>query len=300
VQHPATPAPLLACVILAHADPAHVHRLVAALDPYPVFLHCDVRASDEVFAEMTRDLPERCVVLERMATGWAKWENVAAEVAGYRAALAATDATHIAVLTGSDYPIASTAEIDAVLTAHTGRSLALYMPLPYAEWGPSGGLSRLRYRHWAYRKHMLRLPIPRQLPADITFAGGSQLKVLARDHARAVVDVFDSQPDLVRFFRRSWVADETFVGSVLNTARFVPDWDDQHVSAGLWWIGWDGSRRKSPPWLTMEHLDTLLNRASSERHGVPYVFARKFSTDLSSELLDVIDVRLRGATVESA
>jgi hypothetical protein len=147
---------------------------------------------------------------------------------------------------------------------------------------------------------MLRLPIRRRLPRDVTFAGGSQLKVLAREHARAVVDVFDTHPELVRFFRRSWVADETFVGSVLNTPRFVPDWPRQHIPAGMWWIGWDGSRRKSPPWLTMEHWETLLNRESSERHGVPYVFARKFSSDLSSELLDVIDVRLRGATVESS
>src|SRR6478609_4546560 len=87
----------LACVILAHTDPVHVKRLTAALDPFPVFLHCDAGTPDDVFATMTSGLPERVVVLDRLDTGWAKWENVAAELAGYRAALQMTDATHVAL-----------------------------------------------------------------------------------------------------------------------------------------------------------------------------------------------------------
>src|SRR5688572_24210083 len=102
--------PVLACVILAHTDPTHVRRLIDALAPFPVVLHCDRSTPAHVFADMTRDLPDRCVVLERQSTGWAKWENVSAELEGFRAALA-TGATHVAVLTGSDYPLASTAHI---------------------------------------------------------------------------------------------------------------------------------------------------------------------------------------------
>ena len=50
----------LACVVLAHADPIHVRRLVAALEPFPVYLHCDSRTSPSVYAEMTDGLPSRC------------------------------------------------------------------------------------------------------------------------------------------------------------------------------------------------------------------------------------------------
>jgi hypothetical protein len=286
--------PRLACVVLAHADPRHVRRLVAALAPFPVFLHCDRSTRAEVFAAMTADLPSRCTVLPRLATGWARWENVAAEIEGFRAALATTGASHVAVLTGSDYPLAPSTEIEALMAAHPGRSFAIYHPLPYDRWGPSGGFDRLRYRHWAYRKRMIRLPVPRRLPAGLRFAGGSQLKVLAREHAAAVVRAADARPDLVRFFRRSWVADETFVGSVLSSPAFLPDWTRASVPASLWYIGWDGSRRKSPPWLGMADWPVLRARRTVGAVPVPPIFARKFSTSHDTAVLDVIDRELRG------
>jgi hypothetical protein len=284
--------PVLACVVLAHSDPTHVRRLVTALAPFPVVLHCDRSAPEDVFMEMTRDLPARVSVLVRQSTGWAKWENVSAELAGYRVALA-TGATHVAVLTGSDYPLASTAVIAELLAAHPGTSFASYHPLPYDQWGRSGGLDRLRYRHWAWRKHMLRLPIPRRLPRGMVFAGGSQLKILARQHAAAVLAVADSRPDLVTFFRRSWVADETFVGSVLSTPELVPDWPEQHLPSRLWWIGWDGSRRKSPPWLGVDDLDAL---GAAVAEGPAPLFARKFSSTYDTAVLDEIDRRFRSVS----
>ncbi len=290
----------LACVILCHTDPTQVRRLIAALDPLPVFLHCDASTPPTTFREIVTELPDRCVLLHRTSTGWAKWENVAAELAGYRAALDATDATHFALLTGSDYPLASADEIESILGRYLRVSMAMLHSLPHAGWGRSGGLDRLRYRHWAYRKHMLRLPIPRQIPKDVVLAGGSQLKILARHHARAVVETAVRRPDLVRFWRRSWVADETFVPSILSTPRFVPDWEERHIPLSPWWIGWDGSRRKSPPWLTMEYREALLTRQTHQVAEIPRLFARKFSTADSSPLLDAIDSELLNPAAEQA
>ena len=287
---PAEPASL-ACVIMAHADPVHVRRLVDALDPFPVYLHCDARTPEPVFAELTADLPARCRLLPRMRTGWARWENVAAELAGYRQALADDGITHVAALTGSDYPLASSAEISALLRAHPRTSIALYHRLPYVNWGRDGGLARLRYRHWAWRKRMVRLPIPRRLPAGIRFSGGSQVKVLAREHAQAVLNAADRDPALVRFWRRSWIADETFVGSVLNTPHLTPTWADRHLDADLWHISWqDGA--KSPPWLRAADFPDLAAASRPDR-GVRPLFARKFATGIDTDVLDLIDENLR-------
>lgn len=283
-----SPAPL-ACIVLAHEDPQHVRRLVEALDPFPVFLHCDARTPESVFLAMTEGLPARVRLLPRIRTGWAKWENVAAEVEGYRSALATTDVSHVAVLTGSDYPLAHPDEIRALLAAHREESFIAANPLPYSDWGRDGGVARIKYRHWAWRKQMLRLPVPRRVPRDVVFAGGSQLKVLARRHAAAVVATVDERPDLVRFWRRTWVADETFVPSVLSTPALTPGFADEHVPHGLWWIGWDGTARKSPPWLTPADAGALLERRTMPDVDVPHVFARKFSTDRSADLLDVVD-----------
>ncbi|WP_065964326.1 beta-1,6-N-acetylglucosaminyltransferase [Curtobacterium sp. UCD-KPL2560] len=282
---PAVPA----CIVLAHEDPEHVRRLVETLDPFPVFLHVDARTPESVHRAMVDGLPERVRLLPRIRTGWARWENVAAEVAGYRAALATTDATHVAVLTGSDYLLAHPSEISAHLGAHREESFVASFPLPYDRWGRDGGFARLRYPHWAWRKHMLRVPLPRRLPRGVTLTGGSQLKVLARRHAAAVVDTVDRRPDLVRFWRRSWIADETFVPSVLHTPSLTPGFAEEHVPESLWWIGWDGAARKSPPWLTLPDAGRLFERRATPDATTPNLFARKFSTERSGELLDLID-----------
>lgn len=281
----------LACIVLAHSDPTQVRRLVTALDPFPVFLHVDVRTPESQFEEMTERLPTRCTVLPRIRTGWARWENVRAEIAGYRRALETTDAGHFALLTGSDYPLASSAEIINVLDENRGKSIALIQDLPHTEWGQNGGFSRLRYRHWVFRKRMIRLPLPRTLPRDVVFAGGSQLKILTRSHAEAVVRAVDENPEIVRFWTRSWVADETFVPSILKTPRFVPDWADEHVEDTAWWIGWDGTRRKSPPWLGIADREALLSRRTHPGQIRQSLFARKFSTAESTELLDAVDAQ---------
>ena len=59
--------------VLAHNDPRHLRRLIAALDPFPVYVHCDLRTPRDTFEQMVTDLPQRCLVLDRVATGWPPW-----------------------------------------------------------------------------------------------------------------------------------------------------------------------------------------------------------------------------------
>ncbi|RKR74914.1 beta-1,6-N-acetylglucosaminyltransferase [Frondihabitans australicus] len=285
-------SPELACVVLAHSDPAQVHRLIEALDPFPVFLHVDANTAEPVFDAIVRDLPERVTILRRIPTPWATWGAVEAEIEGYRAALGVPGITHVALVSGADYPIAPIDDIRRMLREHPGDSFGATSPLPYSEWGHSGGFDRLRYRHWARGKRMLRLPIPRSLPKGVDFAGGATSKILAVDHARALVATYDARPDLVAFWRRSWSADETFVNSILNTPAFVPGWRDAHVNTPLWWIDWGGPRKKSPPWLTLVDLPRLETRHVDDAQLVPCTFARKFSTQASTDLMDALDAKL--------
>jgi Core-2/I-Branching enzyme len=284
----------LACVVLAHTDPMHVRRLVSALDPFPVFLHCDARTAQPVFDEMTDRLPDRVTVLPRRRTPWGSWGNVAAELDGYRAALRGSDATHVAVLSGSDYPLASAEEITGYLDARRGRSIGWCFPLPKEGWA-GGGYWRLRYRFAAWRKHMLALPVPRPLPRGVVLAGGSQWKILARPHVEALLRAVDQRPDLVRRWRRTWIPDETFVYSILHTPDLVPGWRDEHVNSDPWVIHWSDGERRSPAWLTSADLDVLGIRRSGDSGRGPALFARKFATSVDTEVLDRIDRSFRGS-----
>lgn len=287
--------PNLACVVLAHTDPVHVRRLVTALSPFPVFLHCDVRTSDAVYADMTTGLPPRCRLLRRVKTGWARWENVAAELDGYAQALALPEVTHVATFTGSDYPLAHSGDLSRFFEKNRGVSFAGFAPLPIPYWGPSGGFSRLRYPHSVFRKRMLRLPVPRRLPRNVSLAGGSQMKVLARPHAQIVIDALRDRPDLAKFWRHSWIPDETFIPSILSTPQLAPGWANERVNQDLWFIKWGDGAQKSPAWLSSDDIGALRDASRGDTEQVPRLFARKFATDRDGQVLDSIDRELRFA-----
>ncbi len=283
----------VAFLVFAHADPTQVLRLRAALEPYPVYLHCDIRATDRDFAAMTDGLPADRIVQPRQACKWAQWGLVAAEVAALRLALRTSSAEHFVVMTGSDYPLAPVAEIGRYLAPLRGKSVARIGPMPRPNWGRSGGLARLKYRHYGWDRRMIRIPVPRSLPAGIVPSGGGHQKVLSRAHAQTIVDVHDTRPDLVRFWRRTWSSDETFIPTILLSPQFGIDWPAESIDEQLWWIGWDGVRRKSPPVLTSEHFTRLRDGRFPDDRSAPKLLARKFDSGVSGELLDRVDHELR-------
>jgi hypothetical protein len=307
-----TPTPL-AAVVLAHADAPHVRRLVRALDDVPVFLHCDAKTPHEVFREMLAGSPDRVTVVPRRPTSLASWSLVDAELAGLRAALARTDARHIAVLSGADYPVVPMRVLFEELAAAPDRTLMWNVPLPLPAWDtprhPDGGMWRLRYRFLTWRDQVvflrdvpLRWPRPRRLPEGVEFRAGSQWKVYARRDAEALVRTAETRPDLVRFWRTTLVPDETFAASVLATPELTGAAALAPCTTSRWFMDWPGKGAQHPRWLTEAHFDRL---AAPRAPSVPAgggssldeapgrtLFARKFSSR-EPRLLDRIDDHLR-------
>lgn len=282
----------LAVVVLAHDRPAQLHRLVAALDPFPVFLHVDARATDEMFRRLTHELPERVRILPRVTTGWASVGLVVAELLAYRTALETTGAGHLALLSGTDYPLLSTERIAARLAAHEGRSLVSFHRIPYRRWGAMQGYDRFVFRQHPRGRRRIVNPLPRRWPADISPAGGSQMKILAREHAERLIRAVTTRPDLRRYFSGVWIPDETLVPSILTSPRFSPDWEREVADVPTpWFMDWGDAGHQSPRWLRPADFEQIA--AAARRPDGP-LFARKFDED-SDPLLDRIDAELRGA-----
>jgi hypothetical protein len=301
---------------MAHADAPQVRRLIRALDDVPVFLHCDAKTPDEEFRAMLSGAADRVAVVPRRPTNLASWSLVDAELAALRAALEQTDAAHIAVLSGADYPVVSTAALRAELARVDGETLLWNTPLPFRFWDTpryrDGGLWRLRFRFLLrgdqvvfVRGLPLRWPVPRRLPADVELRGGSAWKVYARRHAAALLRVVDSRPDLVRFWRTTLVPEESFVPSVLASAALTGEQALAPSAASRWYMEWSGAA-EHPHWLTEAHFERLVAarepvpvEATTSSPGLTFserptqvLFARKFSSG-QSRLLDRIDEELR-------
>jgi hypothetical protein len=304
----------LAVVVLAHADAPQVKRLIAALADTPVVLHCDARTPAPVFREMTAGLPERVSLAKRVRTTVTSWSLVNAELTALNEAVHRTGADHIAVLSGSDYPLLPMAEIEAEVAKLGDRTWIQNEPLPIANWGtprqPDGGLWRVQYRYLTrddqviyYRGWPLRRPWRRPVPQDITLRGASQWKVYSRTDALALLKLADARPDLMRFWASTLVPDELFAASMLGSRRLRGMDALLPCPSSAWHLNWNGDRPGHPRWLSNDSFDDL----EQARWATPLeaegpgpktdpacrkLFARKFrSTDPA--ILNRIDVELR-------
>lgn len=277
-----------AFVVLAHHKPAQALRLIDRLDA-PVFLHVDRGADPAAHGALLAGARERPAVtlLPRHRSGWASWGQVEPPLDGLRAARE-LDVAHVAVLSGQDYPLVSAAAIQAFSRRHPETSFVPHWRLPTDMWGPDGGMERLRYWHRPVRRRRVRIPVPRRLPAGLTFYGGSAYYMLTRSAIDHLLAFVAARPEVVRFYRHAWTPDEMFIHTALLNSPSAT----QVANENLWFMDWmPGS--KHPKVFGSNGADALLAAAGRESGagGVARakLFARKFDADVDAAILDRLD-----------
>jgi hypothetical protein len=286
----------VACVVLAHRDADHVARLIDRLAPNPVVVHVDAGAADAVaaeFAAVARARPQ-VRLAERVASGWASWALVEAALNGVRAACELPGWSHVALLTGQDYPLRSGPGLSDYLAGYAGRSFVRHRPMPGRAYGRRESLRRVRNYNVRLGTRRLSLPARRRPPAGVVVRSGPMYWVLARAHAETVLETARDRPDLVRFMRRCWIPDELFVPTV--AANFLPA--QEVINECVTFYRWTVPNTPHPDTLRRADLPLLRTAASepSEIGGKARIklFARKFDARVDAGVLDEIDASLLG------
>jgi len=132
----------------------------------------------------------------------------------------------------------------------------------------------------------------------------SHWKVYARPHAAALLRILDERPDLVRFWRTTFVPEESCAASILQSPALAGSIVEEVRDDLPWFIEWAG-RRIHPEWLQEDHFGALERAAkapprrpdqpvirASERDHYRKLFARKVSSR-EAKLLERIDEELR-------
>jgi hypothetical protein len=296
-------------IVLAHDDPEQVRRLLRALDPLDVFLHCDARTAPSALAAMVAGSAHRVYLMDRLRTWRGDWSLVQVELNALRAALNLTAARHLVVMSGSCYPLVSVPVLEAELA--TGGSRLDFYPLPHAPWGDRlgypGGLWRLELCFRPVRGRPLRLlgrPVPvgfNTVPSVLAPHGGSAWKVYHRDDARSVLSIFDDHPELVRFFRHTFAPEESAVPTILKSPQLVGERAEELAPMPAWHVNFPAHRGEGQDghghadWLTEADLPRLRDASRANGpEGSPRrrLFARKCSS-AQARLLERIDAELR-------
>ena len=272
----------IAFILLSHKDPQGVieqaRRLTASGDY--VAIHYDRRAPAEDYRRIQTALagnPSVAFAPYRHKCGWGEWSLVAATLETIRQAEVSFPlAGHFYMLSGDCMPIKS-AEYTRAFLGGDDCDYIESVDFFDGDWIKTGiKEERLIYRHWfnertqkmAFYRSLAwqkRLGLRRQIPHGIRVMIGSQWWCLRRQTVEAVLTLIDQRPDLIQFFRRTWIPDETFFQTLV--AHVVPK---------------SQIRRRSPTCLMFtdygmpvtfynDHYDLLLRQN--------YLFARKISAE---------------------
>ena len=287
----------IAYILLCHKDPegviAQAQRLTAVGDF--IAIHFDARAAARDFDKISAALasnPNVAFAKKRIKCGWGGWSLVGATLLALRAAVETFPrATHFYMLSGDCMPTKTAEFAHAFLDAHEVDYIESF-DFYGSDWIKTGiKEERLTYRHWFNeRTHkrlfyaslnlQRRLGLSRKVPADIQMQIGSQWWCLRRRTVEWVLDFIENRPDVMRFFKTSWIPDETFFQTIVR--HLVPEAEIRSRTLTFLMFTDYGM----PVSFYNDNYDLLLSQ--------DYLFARKISPD-AQDLKDRLG-RLYAAT----
>ncbi|WP_299293276.1 DUF5928 domain-containing protein [uncultured Tateyamaria sp.] len=272
----------IAYILLCHKDPDAIikqaERLTAAGDYMAI--HFDARANPAHFAAIRgalKDNPNVTFAQRRIKCGWGEWSLVQATLHAVEAAVDAFPrATHFYMLSGDCMAIKSAEYTHRFLDENDADFIESFDYFE-SDWIKTGMKEeRLIYRHffnertqkWRfYTSYHLqqRFGITREIPADIQVQIGSQWWCLRRRTIEWVLDFTRQRKDVMRFFRTTWIPDETFFQTVVR--HVVPE--DEIRTRTLTFLMF--TDYGMPVTFYDDHYDLLLSQ--------DFLFARKISPE---------------------
>jgi len=272
----------IAFILLCHKDPAAIIQQAGQLTAVGDFvaIHFDARAPREAFEAIQtglKDNPNVTFARKRIKCGWGEWSLVQATLYAVEAAVAAFPrATHFYMVSGDCMAIKSAAFAHRFLEDDDVDYIESF-DFFESDWIKTGiKEERLVYRHYfnerqqktlfyASLRTQRRLGLDRPIPSDIQVMIGSQWWCLRRRTIEWILSMTRKRPDVMRFFRTTWIPDETFFQTLVR--HLVPEAEIRTRTLTFLMFSDYGM----PVTFYNDHFDLLLSQ--------DYLFARKISPE---------------------
>ncbi len=274
----------IAHLILTHANPELLHRLVGRLthEDADFYIHLDAKTDINPFLPLA-DKANVHFINKRVKVTWGGYSIVQATLNGFEQIIASgKHYDHISLLSGQDYPIKSTTYIHQFLAAHPGKIFMHFLSVK-DEWREATTriteyhLTNYNFRGNYRVEQLLTALLPkRKLPAGMIAVGRSQWFTASAESVAYIVDYFKNNRWISRFFKLSWAPDELIFQTVLYNSPFKKDM----VNDNLLYVDWS-EKLASPKILTIDDAGKL---KESDK-----LFARKFNPDTDHKILNYLD-----------
>ncbi len=272
----------IAHIILAHKNPRQLQRLIAALDhpSFDFYIHIDKKADDAPFKALFRQ-KNVFFINKRTKIYWGDWGTIQATLNGFEVIIPKAY-NYINVISAQDFPIKSADYIYKYFFDHKGTE---FITCDFIKGDWSDVASRIKNYHlinWhipgKYRLEKLLTKIlpPRVFPLDYEIVGRANWFSLTGEAAQYAVTFLKEHPEVVRYFKYVWGADEFIFSTILYNSHFR-----ERIENNLVYVDWSSKDIGHPKMLAQEDFGNL---KSSDK-----LFARKFDMTADNSILDMLE-----------
>lgn len=276
----------LAYLVIAHKAPdqvANLVRLVCRPGDY-VLIHCDLHAGSAFQEQIATRLTGAGLANVRFAprrwVNWGGFSVTAVEWEAIQELLAwSKNWRYFINLSGQCMPTKSPIQLAQFLAATDGANYIDCADLQ-TEW--PGALYRLRTMTVEHRSGWINTKIPRHLPRQVRFFGGSAWFIVSRAFCEYLQssEVFR---DTLHFLRHAQIPDELLFQTTIMNSPFR----DTVVRDAKRLITWPPGGAPHPNVLTMKDWPHLLEP--------DHYFARKFDPDVDAPVIDRLAAHVRSS-----
>lgn len=268
----------IAHLILAHKNPGQLHRMIAALDhpAFDFYIHLDKKVDKAPF-EFLQKKGNVFFITNRVKVYWGTYSVIQATLNGF-AEIVPHEYDYINVLSGQDFPIKPASFIVDFMGRNYGTEFITCQSIQ-KEWTEAKvRVDKYFFMNWRVPgKHRLEkianaiLP-RRKFPLAYEIVGRECWFTITTQAAGYITEFVHKHPNVVQFFKYSWVADELMMPTILYNSVFR-----EKIRDNLTYIDWNGSSNGHPQTLTMKDAAAL---QQSEK-----LFARKFDADMDEKII---------------
>lgn len=281
----------IAVLILAHANPAQLKRLVAHLEvDFDVFVHLDRRSDIRVsdFTSFTRT-----TVIKKVRATWGSLGIVRATLELLALASIGPGYDRYVLISGQDLPLKTNAEMSAFFSQHPKTDFVDSNPFADAEASRLTRVSRFHFfprRTFSNRLTTVLADFSRRLDAllslvrvrrsmEYRFRWGSQWMDLTSDTVDQVLRLIRSDKEFLKRFRFTFCPDEVFFQTAVESCGRA----DLSLENPRRYIDW-----KTGP----EHPRILRTEDLAMVEASDMLFARKCDTSVDPDFVDRLYARL--------
>ena len=274
----------IAHLILTHKNPAQLERLLNNLEHpnFHFFIHLDRKTPIQPF-EYLAARPDTTFLRNRAAVYWADFGTIQATLNGFHE-IPIDNYDYINVISGQDFPLKTAGYIYTYIKTRKGSEFITCESIEGPWKQAAGRVQNYSFINWRFPGRFrveklinFILPTPRKFPIpDHQIVGRANWFTLTPAAIHYSLSFLDQHPELIRFYKWVWGADEFIFSTILYNSPFRAK-----IVDNLIFVDWPVNHHGHPNIIGTRHLPAL--------QSTDKLFGRKFDMDTNPGIFQLLE-----------